>query len=60
MIYDDFDFRACLIWTVISLVIVYGIVQIGKFLSKKSERQSEQWRISQQVSLINSPKRNSH
>lgn len=51
---DEFDYKACLIWTVIGVIAVFGIVHLGKILFARSEVSSEKYRLSQQVSLLES------
>lgn len=52
MLENEFGYKACLIWTAIAVFFVFGVVHMGKIFLKKSEKRSERYRISQQVSLI--------
>lgn len=52
MLENEFGYKACLIWTAIAVFAVFGAVHIGKIYMKKSEKKSERYRLSQQVSLI--------
>lgn len=55
LLVNDFDYKACLIWTAIGVIVVFGAVQIGKVCLKKSEKKSEEWRIKQQIPYTPSP-----
>lgn len=52
MLENEFGYKALLIWTAIAVIFVFGTVHIGKIILKKSEKRSERYRLSQQVSLI--------
>lgn len=52
MLENEFGYKACLIWTAIAVLIVFGGVHFGKIMLRKSERRSERYRMSQQISLI--------
>lgn len=52
MLENEFGFKACLMWTAIAVFVVFGIVHMGRVILKKSEKGSERYRLSQQVSLI--------
>lgn len=52
MIGKEFDYKACLIWTAIAVIAVFGIVHLGKVLFARSEISSEKYRLSQQMSLL--------
>lgn len=54
LLHDEFDYKACLLWTVIGVIAVFGIVHLGKVLFARSEITSEKYRLSQQVSLLES------
>lgn len=52
MIGKEFDYKACLIWTAIAVISVFGIVHLGKILFARSEITSEKYRLSQRMSLL--------
>lgn len=45
---DDFDYRSILLWLSVGCVAVFLALRILKCLLKKSERQSEEYRLSRQ------------
>lgn len=47
---DPFDVKSVIIWLAIALVVVFGLVKFGRQFLTKSERKTEEWRRSQQVS----------
>lgn len=52
MLKDEFDYKACLIWVAIAVVCVFGVLHVGKMLFRRSEMNSEKFRLSQQSSLL--------
>lgn len=49
---NEFDFKACLIWTVIAVVVVIGLIRLIKCGLDRSERRSERFRITQQEKVM--------
>lgn len=49
---NEFDFKACLIWTVIAVFVVIGVVRLIKCCLDRSERRSERYRITQQEKVM--------
>lgn len=49
---DEFDYKACLLWTFISVLCVMGLVRLGKHFLEKSEKKSERFRLLQQVCFL--------
>lgn len=47
---DPFDAKSIVIWLAVALVVVFGLVKFGRHVLTKSERKTEEWRRSQQVS----------
>lgn len=47
---DPFDAKSIIIWLAVALIVVFGLVKFGRHVLTKSERKTEQWRRSQQVS----------
>lgn len=52
---NEFGYKACLIWTVIAVIVVFGGVHLVKIALKSSEKRSERYRLSQQVLLPTTP-----
>lgn len=52
MLNDEFDYKACLIWVAIAVIGVFGVAHVGKILFRRSELNSEKFRLSQQSSLL--------
>lgn len=49
---DEFDYKACLLWTVVAVCLVIGLVRLGKYCLKKSEKKSERYRMVQQEKVL--------
>lgn len=49
---DEFDYKACLIWTAVAVIAVFSMVHLGKVFFARSEQNSEKYRLSQQVGLL--------
>lgn len=49
---NEFDFKACLIWTIIAVIVVIGLVRLIKCCLDKSEQRSERYRITQQEKVM--------
>lgn len=47
---DPFDAKAIIIWFAIALILVFGLAKYGRHVLTKSERKTDEWRRSQQVS----------
>lgn len=54
---DDFNYRSALLWLSMGFIIVFGAMRTLQCLLRKSERQSEEWRLNQQVSYVNQRRR---
>lgn len=49
---DEFDYKACLLWTVSAVCLVIGLVRLGKYCLEQSEKKSERYRIVQQEKVL--------
>lgn len=47
---DEFNYRSALLWLSMGFIIVFGAMKILHCLLRKSEQQSEEWRLNQHVS----------
>lgn len=52
LIDNEFDYKACLIWTAVGVIAVFSLVHLGKVFFARSEKDSEKYRLSQQVGLL--------
>lgn len=48
----EFSYKKCLVWTGIAIVVVLALVFIGHCLLKRSERNSEKFRLTKQVNML--------
>lgn len=49
---EEFDYKACLLWTVLAVCFVIGLVRLGKFYLDRSEKKSERYRRVQQEKVL--------
>lgn len=49
---DEFDLKACLLWTVIAVCIVVAFIQCIKYCLEKAQRRSERYRLTQQEKVL--------
>ncbi|XP_031629140.1 carboxypeptidase N subunit 2-like [Contarinia nasturtii] len=49
---EEFDYKACLLWTVVAVFLVIGLVRVGKYCLERSEKKSERYRIVQQEKVL--------
>lgn len=49
---EEFDYKACLLWTVVAVFLVIGFVRLGKYCLDRSEKKSERYRIVQQEKVL--------